>query len=94
MKLTILITGSVLALAMVGAPLAAQARVQVSVGVVAPPVFGRVVLGGPRYRVLPPPRVIFGTPRYHRHYWRSRIVVVVPRGHAQRRFHRPHRWHY
>jgi hypothetical protein len=90
MKLTPILTGVLAAASLAAAPLAGQTRVTVSVGVVAPPVYGHVVVGGPRYRVLPLPRVIYGTPRYHRYYSRPRVVVVVPRGHVHRRHHRHH----
>ena len=71
------------------APASAQVSVTVDVGVVAPPVYGRVVIGEPR--------VVYRAPRYHRRYhrrhYRPAVVVVVPR-HAHRRYHRNHYYYY
>jgi hypothetical protein len=60
------------------APAKAQTRVIVEVGVVAPPVYGHVVIGEPRVVYRP----VYHR-RYHRHYHRGyrrpAVVVVVPR---------------
>lgn len=66
-------------------PATAQTRVTVEVGVVAPPVYGHVVIGEPR--------VVYRAPRYHgryhkryhRHRRPAAVVVVVPR--------QPYRYH-
>ena len=74
-------------------PAAAQVSVSVSVGVVAPPVYGHVVIGEPRYRVYRPHPRYYHRPSYrpyYRRYYRPAVVVVVPRGHG----HRGHRRHH
>lgn len=90
MKRNRIVLGLVALLA--ASPAAAQVRVSVDVGVVAPPVYGHVVIGGPRYRVYAPRyNRYYHRPYYRPHsrrYYRPAVVVVVPRGHGYERHHR------
>lgn len=90
MKLAVIVAAATVVCA--ATPAVSQTRVQVSVGVVAPPIRARLLIG-PRYRVLPPPRVIYGTPRYHGRYHRGRVVVIVPRRFVHHGAHRHPRYH-